>query len=206
MESVRQTIYTLVDQYPQAVFFTGLGLILLGLIWLAFLFFSIIRKAIWPMLLVTLGTTILVGPWVLSYTGWLKDTRPRERIVGGETVLTVTGTEFDYAALKNRGDLDILQMANKDVTDRTLEYLSHCKNLHTLDLNNTGITDAGLRAVSMLPIRKLLLTNTAVTDQGVRQYLTPMDSLMELDLLGTKVSKEAGKEWKTAKPKRMLLQ
>ena len=45
----------------------------------------------------------------------------------------------------------MLQMANPDVTDRTLESLKGMKALKELDLNDTQVTDAGLDILSDLP-------------------------------------------------------
>lgn len=206
MESVRQTLFYVLDQHPQAVFLVGAGLIGVGLLWMLVLLFSILRKAIVPILMVLLGTLILVGPWFLVQMGWLRDTRPRERVVGSETVLTITGAEFDYSELIKRADLDVLQMANPNVTDQTLEYLRNSKHLRKLDLSGTKITDQGLAVLATLPLKSLYLQRTAITDEGFRKHLMPMESLLELNLRSTGVRKETGDEWEKAKQGRLLIQ
>lgn len=207
MEPVRQFLFTAVNEYPQAVFFTGLGLVVVGLIWILVLLFSMFRRAIWPMLALVAGLVILVGPWVLALNGWLKDTRPRERIVGVNTVVTLTGAKVDYGEyLKDRSDIDVLKMANPDVTDETLQYLTGCKHLTALDVKDTAITDAGLATLATLPLKSLEIQRTAITDQGFRQHLMPMETLLELNLSKTKVEKTTGDEWEKAKKGRRLIQ
>ena len=49
------------------------------------------------------------------------------------------------------GDVVVLQMANPDVTDQTLEHLRGSTALKDLDLNNTQVTDAGLKVLKDLP-------------------------------------------------------
>jgi len=207
MEPVRQFLFTAVNDYPQAVFFTGLGLVVVGLIWILVLLFSMFRRAIWPMLAIVVGLVILVGPWVLALNGWLKDTRPRERVVGVNTVVTLTGAKVDYGEyLKDRSDIDELFMANADVTDPTLTSLGPLKHLTKLDLAGSAISDAGLAALTDLPLKSLYLQRTGITDQGFRQHLMPMETLMELNLSKTRVEKATGDEWEKAKKGRRLIQ
>ena len=63
--------------------------------------------------------------------------------------------------------------------------------LKELDLNDTQVTDAGLKILKDLPVlRTLRLKNTKITDQGFQDALAEKDSLMQLDLTGTQVSRE----------------
>ena len=58
--------------------------------------------------------------------------------------------------------------------------------LKELDLNNTQVTDAGLKVLKDLPVlRTLRLKNTKVTDRGFHDTLAGKESLMQLDLTGT---------------------
>jgi hypothetical protein len=97
-------------------------------------------------------------------------------------------------------------MANPDVTDQTLEKLKGMKGLKELDLNNTQVTDAGLNVLKELPaLNSLRLKNTKITDQGFQEALAGKDSLMQLDLTGTGVSRETVKAWREAKSGRRAM-
>jgi hypothetical protein len=97
-------------------------------------------------------------------------------------------------------------MANDDVTDQTLEHLKGLKQLHTLDLSNTHVTDDGLRVLKELPRLKILFLNgTKVTDDGVRQSIFPIETLTDLSLLRTKVTKKTRDEWRAAKQGRKVI-
>ena len=85
----------------------------------------------------------------------------------------------------------MLQMANPDVTDQTLESLKGMKVLRELDLNGTQVTDAGLEILKELPaLAALRLARTKITDKGFRSALFAKESLMQLDLRETAVSHE----------------
>ena len=122
------------------------------------------------------------------------DLGPRERLVGGEVHLTLTGWDRgDYSVLTRKPDAVILQMANPDVTDATLSYVKGMSRLRELDLNGTKITDLGLSALQGLPaLETLRLRDTGVTDAGFRDVLATSETLKQLDLRGTKVSRQDG--------------
>ena len=68
----------------------------------------------------------------------------------------------------------VLQMANPDVTDDTLDYLSGMAQLRELDLNDTAVTDAGLAKLARLgTLQSLRLKDTAITDAGFRDTVLP---------------------------------
>jgi hypothetical protein len=109
--------------------------------------------------------------------------------------------DFDYSTLGVRHEIAVLQMANEDVDDRTLEYLKGMEQLHNLDVSGTRITDEGLRILADLPrLRELRLARTQITDEGFKKYLVPKDSLLKLDLTGTAVKGKTKRDWKKAKP------
>jgi Ran GTPase-activating protein (RanGAP) involved in mRNA processing and transport len=98
-------------------------------------------------------------------------------------------------------------MANPDVTDETLESLTGMKALRELDLNGTQVTDAGLKILNELPsLARLRLARTKISDRGFHEALSAKDSLMQLDLSGTPVSREVTKAWRDAKSGRRVLQ
>ncbi len=129
-------------------------------------------------------------------------------LVNGQRHLTLTGWDRDdYAVLRLEPDVVLLQMANPDVTDETLESLTGMKALQELDLNGTQVTDAGLKILKELPsLVRLHLARTKITDRGFNEVLSAKDSIMKLDLSGTPVSREATKAWHDAKSGRLVLQ
>jgi Leucine-rich repeat (LRR) protein len=128
------------------------------------------------------------------------DLGPRERIVDGQLHITLTGWDQpaeDYAVLAAKTATVVLQMANPDVTDSTLDYLQRYQLLEELDLNDTQITDAGLARLSSLPrLRVLRLRGTRITDEGFRTHLLDKNTLQELDVRDTAVASKTLRQWK----------
>ncbi len=175
---------------------------------MAFVFASQHLKKSWIPL-----TTLFLGLAVASFPPLYTrltpvDLGPRETIVEGETHVTLTGWDRkDYSLLRQKPEIVVLQMANPDVTDATLDHLKEMKRLRELDLNDSGITDAGLVVLAGLPaLESLRLRNTKVSDKGFAESLATRDGLRQLDLRGTGVSREAVQSWKDAKPGRRALQ
>jgi hypothetical protein len=153
-------------------------------------------------LVMVAGLAVCVTPIVVNrfYSPEVHLTE-RERVVEGEPTLTVTGLkEYDYAGLADKPYLEVLQMANPEVTDQTLQYLKGLTKLRELDLNNTQVGDEGLKVLAGLPRLTILrLKGTRITDEGFRQALADKESLRELDLRGTKVTPATRKAWLEAK-------
>jgi hypothetical protein len=165
------------------------------------------RKAAAPLALFVLSLLIAATPAL--YTLFVPlDLGPREKLVDGQRHLTLTGWDRkDYSLLKLKPDVVVLQMANPDVTDQSLEPLKEMKALQDLDLSGTEVTNAGLNILKDLPaLATLRLARTKITDQGFHDALAAKDSLMQLDLRGTQVSQETAKAWKEAKPGRRVMQ
>jgi hypothetical protein len=160
-----------------------------------------------PVGLLLLGALLAAGPPLYDLLRPI-DLGPRERVVGGETHLTLTGWDRkDYSVLGRKPEVVVLQMANPDVTDETLAYLKGMSRLRELDLSGTKITDAGLAMLRGLPaLESLRLRDTGVTDEGFRDSLATMEKLRLLDLRGTKVSSDAVEKWKVTKSGRRVLQ
>jgi hypothetical protein len=160
------------------------------------------RRAIGPLLVLVLGGVVVATPYGLSfYERHFVKLKPYEQRVDGELRLTLTGLkDFDYAALDGRREVAVLQMANADVDDRTLEHLRGLDQLWSLDLNDTRITDKGLRLLADLPqLKELRLARTAISDEGFKKYLAPKESLLKLDLTGTAVQGKTKRDWKKLK-------
>jgi hypothetical protein len=164
-------------------------------------------RSLGGLLVILLGVAVAVSPIVINKFHLLPvEAKPIEKTVEGEPTLTVTGLKnFDYASLKEKPYLEVLQMANEDVTDQTLGNLKGMTKLRQLDLSNTQITDDGLKALKELPkLEVLQLNGTKVTDEGIRQYIFPLESLMELSLQRTKVTRATRLEWRDAKQGRKV--
>lgn len=161
------------------------------------------RKGIGPAC-VLLVAAILVGvPYGVSYyERQFVPLKPYEQYVDGELRITLTGLEnFDYATLRQNPQIVVLQMANADVDDRTLEQLKGFDRLRELDVNGSKITDQGLATLAMLPqLKTLRVARTKITDEGFRSHLLKKESLTGVDLTGTEVKGKTKREWKNQKP------
>lgn len=181
-------------------FWLGLAILAIGAIWFLIRLIRGPRKRLWiPALVGLVGLGFMTAPAAIARQLPV-DLGARERIVDGERHITLTGWDEDnYAVLDQKPDTVVLQMANSDVTDETLKHIADMQELAELDLNDTQVTDAGLRILASLPnLKSLRLRGTAVTDDGFRECLMPHETLKNLDLRQTKVSKELVDQWKAA--------
>jgi hypothetical protein len=163
------------------------------------------RPAIAPLVLFALAGLLFASPYAINY--YFQHHRsfgPRESIVDGERHVTLTGwDQTDYSLIEAYPDIVVLQMANADVTDDTLEHLRGLKHLRELDLSDTKITDRGLKTLAELPqLRELRLARTAITDEGFREFAAAHESLQKVDLTGTPVKGKTKRQWKQARPGR----
>jgi|GEM_PF-471198 len=160
-----------------------------------------------PAALILVGLVIAGAPVVLTRYVLPIDLGPRERIVDGERHLTLTGWDrHDYSFLSQKPDVVVLQMANPDVTDRTLDLLKGMSRLRELDLERTAITDQGLRILARLPSLEILrLKDTKITDAGFRDTMGASETLRMIDLRGTSVASGTIQAWRRAKPGRRAL-
>ncbi len=79
-----------------------------------------------------------------------------------------------------------------EISDFSLRSLGRMKRLSYLSLENSPVTDRGLKFIEHLPIKNLVLRNTKVTDAGMARLLK-FQSLVYLDISGTPVT-DAGLE------------
>ena len=157
-----------------------------------------------------LGVAVAAAPFVINrFYHFSVDLGPLETNVNGELHITLTGwqpKDMDYLVLKQRPETVVLQMANPDVTDATLDYLTGMTQLRELDLNDTKVTDAGLATLAKIGTLTIVrLKSTAITEDGFREHLMPLAGLRELDLRGTKVTSATVREWRAAQPDRRAL-
>jgi hypothetical protein len=174
-----------------------------------FFVFHHFRKALGAILVMLLGVAVAAAPFVINhYYQFPRDLGPLEKNVDGELHITLTGwqpKDMDYMVLKQRPETIVLQMANPDVTDQTLEYLRGLKKLRVLDLSDTQVTDEGLQVLKELSnLQVLYLNRTKITDDGVRQAIFPLQSLNELSVRNTQVTKKTREEWRAAKEGRKV--
>jgi hypothetical protein len=158
-----------------------------------------------PLLLFLLAGLVIATPYGVNlYHNRFASLGPREKIVDGERHITLTGWDgTDYSILRQKPDTVVLQLANPDVDDRTLENLRGMTKLRELDLNGAGVTDEGLGVLAELPsIQELRLARVKITDDGFQKYLAHKESLRKLDLTGTQVHGKSKREWKKAQPGR----
>jgi hypothetical protein len=219
----------LVEEYLFYVVIAGAALIVLSVLWLVVAAFR--QHILWglaclvaigmpfflwrhwprargPVGLLLFGAVVLVAPFAINRVQqYFIDFGPREKMVDGELHITLTGWDrTDYSMLRARPTTVVLQMANPDVTDATLDYLADMPQLRELDLNDTKVTDAGLAKLAKIDTLTILrLKNTAITEEGFREHLMPLPGLRELDLRGTKVASATVREWRAAQPDRRAL-
>jgi hypothetical protein len=211
-----------------AILLAGLAIVVLAYFWLAvravsaskwwrigylppfaFLYvLSFSRRVVAPLVLLLMGLVVAASPFVI--TRHLQPLLPRhawEKNVDGELHVTLTGlSQFNYASLKTRKEISLLQMANADVTDQALEFLRDHPLLYELDVNGSQVTDVGLVTLKSLPkLKTLRLAKTKVTDDGFLQNLAGSDLLMEFDARETEIKSATLRKWKNAKEGRSYL-
>jgi hypothetical protein len=206
-----------------------LGLVLAIIAWLWMVVAGFHVRFLWGLALLLLPPLVLIFPlahwsrgkkpafvlllaWVVTAVpygiNWYQEhyasLGPREKMVDGERHITLTGWDgTDYSILRQKPDTVVLQMANPDVNDATLDNLRDMTKLRELDLNGTQVTDEGLKRLAALPgLQELRLARTRITDAGFHEYLAPKESLRKLDLTGTEVKGKTKREWKKAQPGR----
>jgi hypothetical protein len=181
----------------------GVGVALL-LGWIPYLL-KFPASAARPSLVVATGLVMAAAP--VAYTRILPvDLGPLVRQVEGEKHITLTGwNRSDYSALSAHPDVVVLQMANPDIDDATLEIVARLTNLRELDLTNTKVGDAGLaKLASLNRLRMLKLRGTSASDVAVDGVLAKLPELTMLDARQTQVTAEGAGRWKQSKPGRKI--
>jgi len=177
------------------------------------------RKALWPLVLFLFACLLIAAP--AGYMALKGKEIARDAVVqtvpardnastsddGPEQRIALTGAKReDYAQLKANKNFAVVQWSNADVTDADTELLHGMGKLRELDLNGTAITDDALHVLEDMPKLEILrVARTAITEAGFKEHIEPIETLMELDVRGTKVPAKLAREWKAAKPGRKLL-
>lgn len=107
----------------------------------------------------------------------------------------------DFENIKKLGNqLVYLNLAQTNIKDRDLSYISTSKNLITLHLENTSISDSGLSSLASLKsLEYLNLYGTKVSDKGLRS-LSSLKNLKKLYLWQTKVTRKGAQSLKKSIP------
>lgn len=191
-----------------ALIFLGLLLAAVGLVWLVGRGLAVLvrrrtaRQLLQPLLLLAVGLVVGGMPFAYQHAYLaIVGLGERERVIGGERALNLTGWDRSgYEILRDKTDVAILEMGNKDVTDETLALLGDLPNLKELTLNDSSITDAGLPQLARLPrLESLRIARTAVTADGVRAFLAaPPPRLRQIDVSGNAIPTSILRQWKNA--------
>jgi hypothetical protein len=191
-----------------ALIFLGLLLAAAGLLWLVGRGLAVLlrrrtaRQLLQPLLLLSAGLVIGAVPFAYQHAYLsIVGLGERERVIGGERALNLTGWDRgSYDILKEKTDVVILEMGNKDVTDETLAMLESLPKLKELTLNDSAVTDAGLARLATLPrLESLRIARTQVTAEGVRDFLAaPPPRLRQIDVSGNGVPSSILRQWKNA--------
>ncbi len=178
-------------------FYAGVLLAMIALCWLVVSLFKKPRRLVPPIFMLMVAIALVAGPAVISRTMTVSLGKI-ERIVDGERHIMLNGWDGDsYTFLRTVPDAVVLQMANADVTDETLDVLANMPKLRELDLNDSSVTDLGLAKLAKLPsLETLRLRGTKITDEGFRQHLMESSTLKQLDLRETAVTLEIVEQWK----------
>ena len=133
-----------------------------------------------PQAMAALTTAAQQQALVLSFAGdaEFKTTLDRQAPLGGGVVVgfvDVPGDKLSALAKAARGSaLKVAVKAHKAVVEVVLSLLKGLKNLKTLDLSRTNITDAGLVHLDGLNnLTRLDLINTQVTNAGGWRSVSP---------------------------------
>ena len=111
----------MMENYAHIIYLSGLGVIVLGCVGLVIRAFRHWRKGLLPLGMIALGLAITAFPSAYTLLAPI-DLGPRDELVDGERHLTLTGWDRkDYGFLASKPDTVVLQMANPDVTDQTLD-------------------------------------------------------------------------------------
>lgn len=190
-----------------AGFWWGLGVFLLPPLVIGFVGARFQRARV-PLAVLLLGCLVFATPLAVNaYVLRHLDLGPYVRVVEGERHVTLTGWDRDdYSVLLHLPDTVVLQIANADVTDATLDYVVPLKHLEELDLSDSAITDAGLARLVALPkLLKLRLKGTAITNDGLASFLEAKPELIALDVRETAAKPSLLRAWKKERDGRQVL-
>ena len=82
-----------------------------------------------------------------------------------------------------------LQLRGSQITDDTISVLRDVQNVMDIDLSSTGVSDRGLRHLAALHhLKSLWIDESVLTDVGIRN-IANIASLRRLSIMGTKIDR-----------------
>jgi hypothetical protein len=85
----------------------------------------------------------------------------------------------------------VVSLSGHPVDDRICKSLPKCRNLKRLYLDETGLTDVGMKQVGKLArLERLSVSNTSISDFGIRQ-IQGLERLQELNVSQTGITDQA---------------
>lgn len=198
------------EQIGVVLIFAGLALVVAGLISAAIRGVPVLlgrapaKQLRRSLALVAGGLIVGAAPfaWQEAYLA-IVGLGPRERVVEGSPAVVLTGWDRDdYSFLAERPEIEILEMANPDVSDATLDLLTALPRLKELTLNDAQITDEGLAKLAALPALEILrIARTPITPDGVKAFLDAAPpQFLQLDVSGCGIPTSTLRAWKNAAP------
>jgi len=126
--------------------------------------------------------------------GSAQEAKQKEAIVNSLREQNVAVTPKSYPPF---GNGYVVDLSGAQVTDGTFAKLKELQRVTELDLSKSSITDAQMDKVNQIAfvLLRLNLSHTAVTDAGLEK-LTDLNKCMHLNLVGTKVTREAVERFK----------
>ncbi|NBV47365.1 MAG: hypothetical protein EBR86_17450 [Planctomycetia bacterium] len=162
------------------------------------------RRLLVPLALCGLGLVVGATPLVAQRVWFaVVGLGPRERVVDGRRAMVLTGWDRQgYEFLRTRPDIEILELANPDVTDETVAILGDLPRLRELTLDGSQVTDAALATLRSFPaLVTLRVARTKITAEGVRAFLEePPPALEQFDVSGNGIPAAALRAWRNAAP------
>lgn len=126
------------------------------------------------------------------------DPKGRELLHSGEldsatTRLKLFGPWFDDQLLASIGEckrLGDFRAVECSITDRTIEQLTKCQSLSSLELMRVPISNGALKLLRSLSLERISLNGCSVDDEGLK-YLEGMDGVDFLSLDRTQITDES---------------
>lgn len=124
------------------------------------------------------------------------------KLAGNVVKVDLSGTSvqnLDLRDLIQLKELRSLDLSGTSITDGT-QYISFIKNLESLDISGTKVDDAALTKLrSLKKLASLNIANTSVTDQGL-QAVGKFSSLKDLSIANSKVTESGKTAFRIANP------
>lgn len=116
----------------------------------------------------------------------------------------ITDADLKYLT-KMMPTLEFLHLSNTKVTDNGMKWVLSLKELCSLNLTATRITDLGMKELSVLPLSSLNVSGTKITDSGLIKMLSLTKARMSiLRVANTGITDKAVQELSACKRLHLL--